>query len=248
MEALMLQARRIMSPRPSTELIKQAFPEARALYYPRNRLTTAYHEAGHAVLDRLIGVRVSSVEIGADGLSGFVKLDIKRGGISPPSPTWMLEAAALQIAVGYVGGIAAELLLHNLDVPPFFCFPMKYNPDQPYPGEHHLDDPHANSLPDGYWVRYILRKVFNSDAPLYYCQRLARALLCEHWGWVQAVASELDDKGIMNQERVDALAHPGCFGPVGEEVWSKIPIGSSRQPLTGGNSHRDFLLAADFCT
>lgn len=237
-QELMLQARprRAMSPRPSTEFIKQAFPEARALYYPRDRLTTAYHEAGHAVLNRLIGVRVSSVVIGADGLSGFVELDIKRGGVSQPSSTWMLEAAALQIAVTYVGGIAAEMLLHGLDVPPWFCFPMKYNPDEPYPDEPHPDNPHTEGLPDGYWARYVLRKAFNSEAPLYYCQRLARALLCEHWGWVQAVASELDEKGILDQRGVDALGvdHPGCFGRVGEEVWGEIPIGSSQTPLKRG--------------
>ncbi len=97
-------------------------------------------------------------------------------------PQKMLEEVSLSLSTMYVAGVMAELMLHGIEVD----------------GRLGLW-----GWSDYRYARTLLRDAFNTETPLYYCQRLASAVLDENWQWVSAVAGEIEAKG---QVSVDDIA------------------------------------------
>ncbi len=169
--------------------------------YPRDRLTVAYHEAAHAVLCCRFGIRIRGVVIYVDG-GGKVDLVHPQSPIPDLAPTGKptdrapaplhadssiprddLHMAATQLAVMYLGGIMAELLLHGLSV----------------------DGPLALDIPDWRAARAVLKEGFGHDRLLYECQSVACMILAEHWDWTSAVAAELDRCSEISVQEIDEL-------------------------------------------
>lgn len=154
--------------------------------YQVDRRTIALHEAGHAVLCCLIGVAITGAHVDPDGLSGKVKFAVSAVRVDKPHlPQDVLEHAAIQLATMYVGGEMAELLHHGLDVESW----------------HYL----LLDTSDWESARKVLWMAFRTAAPLFYCQRLARAMLTEHWAWVQSVADVIELKGVVDGDNVKRL-------------------------------------------
>lgn len=189
------------SPRPSPELIGRSFPEADTPDYPSSQLTRAYYMAGRAVLCRLIGMDINHHKIEAADSAGKVVLPVDPPKESTsPTPARMQQAATLQLATIYMGGVTAELLLHGLDVTAEHCHSMK-------------------SL-DGRRARAVLRSTFNSEDSLYYCQRLARALLSEQWEWVTLAAKKIHKEGSISTASIDEMGRRSVVAlPVEREEW-----------------------------
>lgn len=169
--------------------------------YPRDRRTIAHHEAAHAVLCCLFGVPIRGARVDADG-SGKVDLEVARhvdadaplprnateleapaADADIPLPSDAIELAAIRLAVMYVGGVMAELLLHGLSVSGWLA------------------------LYDSDWrnARAVLTEGFGHDLPLYDCQCVAGVALVEHWAWVSAVADELDLHGAITANDIRRL-------------------------------------------
>lgn len=154
--------------------------------YSKDRRTLAYHEAGHAVLCLLAGVHIVGAQVDEEGTAGKVELAVRRSVEDVASiPDEMLAAAAVRLASMYVGGVMCELLLHGVDV------------EQ---GSYLL----LNTT-DWDNARKLLHIVFGTDTPLFYCQRLARAVLTENWAWVEAVAIEIDAHGFVDAHDIKRL-------------------------------------------
>lgn len=174
--------------------MRWAWPPADLPDYPRDdRRTVAYHEAGHAVLQHLLQLPMTGVEVydqPKDNALGIVNMNtahIKARATEvsnieiPPS---VLESAAVDIATMYVAGVMAELKLHRLAVTGWlrlYCHDFKN-------------------------ARTVLFEAFGSDRPLYYCQCLAISILTEHWEWVEAVANRLETEGKLSANEVGRLA------------------------------------------
>lgn len=172
----------IERPPPFTQLLL-AGPMVGLPLYRITRRVIAHHEAAHAVLCSLFGLRIRNALIRADN-SGLV--DLVRPSAPPvdrPIPRAMLETAAVQIASMYLAGVMAELLLCG----------------QVLDGRVELD------IPDWRNARRVLVEVFECDVPLFFCQRYARYLLSKHWGWVRAVAAELMVRGTVSTEDIERL-------------------------------------------
>lgn len=194
--------------------------------WPRDRRTLAYHEAGHAVLSELCGMPVDAAEINAKSTKGEVRFVRAQGRANPlevPKETLEecamefkaaldkcpveikagLEKSAVEMAAMYVGGVMCELLLHDKDVAP---------------GAYLL-------LNDGDWdnARHLLWMVFACHTPLFYCQRLARAVLSENWAWVEAVAAEIESTGVADGATIRRLQG---------ETLEGIPALKAEQPVS----------------
>lgn len=201
---------------------------------PRDRRTLAYHEAGHAVLSELYGLAVDTAEVNAQGTKGKVRLVRPQGRANHyEAPKLMikewavefkamldkgpveikagLEKTALELAAMYVGGVMCELLLHDKDLAPG-TYLLLHNQD--------WDD-----------ARHILWMVFSCHTPLFYCQRLARAVLAENWAWVEAVAAEIESVGVADGATIRRLQQETLQSTPtgGAELSLKISV-----PATGG--------------
>ncbi len=151
--------------------------------YPFNRRAVAFHEAGHVVLGSVFSLPITSAVVHEKpddtGEAGKIHMDlegIQRRAASVDEdkiPHAMLQEAALEIAAMYVAGHLAMLYhyQHRID------------------GWLDIDDLDYRN------ARSVLRKAFHSDLPLYFCHRLAQAVLAETWDWVSAIAAVLETKG-----------------------------------------------------
>lgn len=165
--------------------------------YPYCRATVAHHEAAHAVMFTLAGRRIGQAKIAANdgteahGIVTFADAPSRsartEAGSIPVVPCWHppFQSLAVSYAAAYAAGTFAEMLLHGVDVE----------------NDHYL----LLDTEDWHAARRMLLVSFGSIAPMFYCQRFARALLTENWVWVQAVAHELERHGAVNADTVARL-------------------------------------------
>lgn len=162
--------------------------------YPRDRRTVAFHEAGHAVVAYLLRLPMLSASVDREphangGFAGIVNMDFDKIKASAAAvadgdiPQSVMERAAIDIATMFVAGAMAELRLHGQDAN----------------GALDLD------WPDFKNASTVLRKVFGSDAALHLCQRLASALLFEHWDWVGCVGNSIWWHGSVSLDEIARL-------------------------------------------
>ncbi|ALP53986.1 hypothetical protein Tel_13040 [Candidatus Tenderia electrophaga] len=182
--------------------------------WPRDRRTLAYHEAGHAVLSELCGLAVDVAKINTEGSKGEMRFVKPRPCADVPEfPQAMIEKVAVEMAAMYVGGVMCELLLHGRDLKP---------------GTYLL-------LNDRDWTnaKRILWKAFSSHTPLFYCQRLARAVLSENWTWVRAVAAEIEAVGIADGATVRRLRGESAQGIPADGAEQSLRIRAPRAAGAG---------------
>lgn len=180
--------------------------------WPRNRRTLAYHEAGHTVLSELCGLAVDVAEINPEGDIGEMRFVTPQPRADAPDiPQAMIEKAAVEIAAMYMGGVMCELLLHGRDLKPGTCL----------------------LLNDRDWTnaKHMLWTAFSSHTPLFYCQRLARAVLSENWAWVEAVAAEIEAAGSADGATVRRLRGESVQGIPTEGAGQSLQI---RPPAAAG--------------
>lgn len=201
-----------IEPRPPVSWMRRVWPATGTLpAYPYDRTTIAHHEAAHAVLFTLAGRRIGQAQIAADddpSVNGRVtfadfpsrRSDCENGVPISVTPIWHepFQPIAVSYAVAYEGGTLSEMLLHGVDVED---------------GHYLLMD-----SVDSRAARRMLWVSFASFTPMFYCQRLARALLTENWAWVQAVAYELERHGAADADTVDRL---------GRAVGAPLPVDSA---------------------
>lgn len=184
-----------MSTKPlRTEWMRWAWPAADLPDYRRDdRRTVAYHEAGHAVLQCLLHLPMTGVEVydqPKDGALGIVNMDmahIKALATEVSDieiPRSVLESAAVNLATMFVAGAMAELKLHGLEVTGWLRLDCR----------------------DFKNARIVLCEAFGWDRPLYYCQCLATTILTEHWEWVRVVANRLETDGKISPNEIWHLA------------------------------------------
>lgn len=172
------------------DTVHTRYPMAKIPPYPCNARTTAYHEAGHAVLCAILRVPMKSVELHTDG-GGIVVFNLEKinsaaDNIPPeldnnPMFNALLDKARYECAAMYVAGRIAELILHGIEWEGFI----------------------ALDIPDWRNARYVLQEGFGHDQALYYCQRLAHWVLLENWAWVVALATEIETHGLVDGARVN---------------------------------------------
>jgi hypothetical protein len=170
-----------------------AWPKVALPEYPRDRRTVAYHEAGHAVLSHMLRLPMTGARVhdAAPGVTpcGIVNMDqsaikaLAEVTMDTEIPQPLHELVAVELAAMYVAGTMAELKLHGLEVN----------------GWLGVDSPDFKN------ARSILCDAFEWDGPLYYCQRLASAVLTENWPWVVAVADEINAQGSVTAEDIARL-------------------------------------------
>ncbi len=160
--------------------------------YPRDRRTIAYHEAGHAVVSYLQNLPILGARLHAeplDGEAGRVDLNLDKIKSSAAAtadkkfPQAIMECAAINIATMYVAGVMTELRLHGVEV----------------------NGPLDLDWRDFQNARTVLRDVFGDDAPLYFCQRLASALLADNWDWVGCVGNSIWFYGPVDVDEIGRL-------------------------------------------
>lgn len=160
---------------------------------PRDRRTWAYHEAGHAVLAHILNLPIVEARVHAatlkTGEAGAV--EIKWPTTDKPAPipdaeipAELRELASIEIATVFVAGVMAELALHNIEA---------------Y-GWLDLD------CSDWRGARRALKKGFDSDLPLWFCQKTASAVLAENWRHVIAVAAAIEESGTVTAAEIASLA------------------------------------------
>jgi hypothetical protein len=144
--------------------------------FERDARSIAHHEAGHAVVLDCIGMPISRIE--ASPTRGQVSIDIEavRRCSEVPMDDAAKERAACQLAAGYMAGLQAELILHDIR-----------------PGGMVLPDDHDHRA-----ARTILCEVCGTAISLGYCQLLARHFLTTNWPNVQRLADRLQICGEMD--------------------------------------------------
>ena len=176
-------------PMPPLSHARQAWPLVRCPPYKRDRLTVAYHEAGHAVLCAtfslpFIGVSVfvddSTAEQPADTIAGAVRLAEYK---PPPERPEATEHDGLALAAVLVGGIQCELLLHRLPCPGWLGIATQ----------------------DYTQARAALRLACGHELGLYFAQQLARHVLTTRWSAVAEVAGRLHEHGQIEAGEVFEL-------------------------------------------
>lgn len=167
--------------------------------YTRDLRTTAYHEAGHAVLFLAFGIPIKEVcmdlsptEPGFVG-GGYVAQDKEmiaelRKELSHTNPPLSddkklhsEQAGALWAAASYLAGEQAELILHGITV----------------------NGPVFLPTPDQKVAKDMLRDAFRHTHGVYYCQRLARAILLDLWPAAEAIANALLKAGRLDSDQVN---------------------------------------------
>jgi len=174
---------------------RESFPA-----YQQTALTIAHHEAGHAVVCMFFGIPIQAARFDTETLSGAVELD--RAGMKeererlsslskkPCDETKTVQQAALWASAMYFAGMEAEFIFHGIT----------------------HKGPVFVGTSDQQAALEILRDAYGHTTPVYYCQRLARAILLENWRSVSAIAESLHENGYMNIEAIKSAAHRGNHG------------------------------------
>ncbi len=168
---------------PPRQWVRRVVGTAPTPKIPGDARTLAFHEAGHAVVAAGFGVPLDRIEVNFQRLRGAVHVDRpacrqfaeERGGGDEARSQSLEEFAAVSAATIYMAGKQAELLLHEIAV----------------------EGTLRPSDTDTIQARRVLLEAFGHDAPLWYCQRLARYLLACNWGLVTSVAEELLASGTI---------------------------------------------------
>ena len=159
--------------------------------YPVTRLGVCFHEAGHVVASRAVGLSIESAVVAVDSETGRVSGNVQRRcsdaydrtAPAVACPPGLLRLAGVRMAATYLAGYQAELLYHHIELP----------------GCLMLDEA------DIQMASRALRVTYRTVSGLLYVQRLARVILRTLWGRVEAVAYELDAKGTLNNADLDRL-------------------------------------------
>lgn len=151
-----------------------SWPIVKLPSHQKDRRTIAHHEAAHAVLLHLFGLPIAGASVydaaDEDGVLGYVQVGECKPPVSGVSDQAERERAAINLAAIYLGGIMAELHLHELQLHGRLFLP-------------------GNS--DFIHARNVLLKVFGWDRALYFAQLHAAELVAAHWGWIARVADAL---------------------------------------------------------
>lgn len=165
--------------------------------YTRDLKTIAYHEAGHALLFLANGISILEVYLDIESdqageAPGHVRQDRQRiaelreemAHVKPPSDEAQKrrsdQEGILRAAAIFLAGEQAELILHGLTV----------------------DGPVYTSSPDQRVAMGMLRDAFRHTHGVYYCQRLARAILLDLWPVVESIANALLKTGRLDSDQV----------------------------------------------
>lgn len=181
---------------PSITTLAAAAPLAAMPAVDQSWRGIAFHEAGHAVLMHLFRLRQNGAELTTvDGrVKGKVEVDFP-----PPEAAAVevclgeLQVAALRIAAMYMAGIAAQMLKDALTV-------------------------EGAILADAPDWRNAERALDYGEVPgsaigrIYYCQRLAMAVLSRHWPAVVAIATALGQRGKLTAQEIATLCEGGALG------------------------------------
>lgn len=153
----------------------------------------AFHEAGHAVFMHLFRLRQNGAEITTvDGrVKGKVKVDLP-----PPEaaavdvPLEDLQVAALRLAAMYMAGFIAQILKDGL----------------PLDGAILVDAPDWHNAERALDLGEVPG---SSTGRIFFCQRLAMAVLSRHWSAVVAVAAALEQRGELSAQEIAILCEGG---------------------------------------
>lgn len=159
--------------------------------YSRDRLTVCYHEAGHAVLCKLVGIGVLGASLGTSESpeivpGGKVEIDVSTDSECDLDaiPGTMLRLLSVKFATMYLSGYQTELVLHDIDLPG--CLLLQ--------GERDYEN-----------ASELLRMTYKHDLGIFYCQKLARCTLLAFWEYVEAYAHELYLRGTLSRADSDRL-------------------------------------------
>jgi hypothetical protein len=192
--------------------------------YPRTRMNLCYHEAGHAVMARIVkfNARSATVEVFFDNGATGGNVCLPKGSDSrepaPDMPPFLMRLASIQLAAIYLAGFESEQIYHGIELPGCLL----------------IDAPDIRN------ASQFLCATYGTAQGLYYVQRLARVILRTTWDFVQAVAYELDAKGTLTEVDLEELL--GDLEPLPEEVFY-VPLhddlGHNWQPRALHSAHTE---------
>jgi hypothetical protein len=150
--------------------------------YTISRRTLCFHEAGHAVAMRYYNICPREALV-RDDLTGHVRPP-EHNAPAPNLTPFLEQWVATEAATVYCAGLQAELLLQGL----------------PLSGVLLVESSDATK------ARSILFEAFGHGlGPVYYAQRLARAILKERWALVGRVAQALDRHNTLSAQNLEHL-------------------------------------------
>lgn len=176
-------------PYPSLRELAMVAPIARMPTLDWSLRGIAYHEAGHAVMIHLFRLRQNGAEVGASG--GKVHLN-------PPPPVSVdiampvvdLQIAALRIAAVFLAGVMAQMLKDGIGLEGVLL-------------DDSSDWRRAGQVLDGAEIPG------SATGRLFYCQKLAMAMLSRRWCTVVAVAEALEYRSSLTAYEVATLCEGG---------------------------------------
>lgn len=160
-------------PMPPRRWLRRVWPEVPTPARTLTREVCAFHEAGHVVYARWVGLPISDAQIGDSGGAANLDLLAIRAAPARAPSAEDLELRAAEVAALYCAGRQAERLLAG---PPFVGVIR--------PG----DSDHRRACE-------MLQHWTKHTAGLGYAQLLARAVLSNLWSEVDAVATHLIEHG-----------------------------------------------------
>lgn len=177
-------------------------PARRVLELPdiADRVLLAYHEAGHAVALRAFGLPIWRAELLP--MSGRVSQiidttladDDVAGGFSLEQLATLADVTAISHAATAAAGVQAELLARYGGAARGLRGVRVVRPGS-----------------DEQVMTAHLAGRFDAPLPVAYCQHVARAILCQHWPGVEALARYLYALGTATGAMIDSLLAPaGC--------------------------------------
>lgn len=188
-----------MSHYPPKRWINRVWQSVPMPSYTRDLRTTAYHEAGHAVLLLAFGVPIREVCLDISSAEpnfvggGYVAQDkvmiaelreelaLNRPPIDADRKQKSEQEGALWAAASYLAGEQAELILHGITV----------------------NGPVFLPSADQKVAKNMLREAFRHTHGIFYCQRLARAILMDLWPAAEAIANALLKAGRLDSDQVN---------------------------------------------
>ncbi len=170
--------------------IRRCYPVAPTPDYPRNAMTLAFHEAGHALLCAIFRVPMTGAEIDRTGVyAGKVSFEAQPDN-DASVPADALRRSALRLAAMFQSGVVAEIIHHGLEIP-----------------EGHVLLRETSDWDKARRVLELGGVVGSATGGLYVSQQLAFGLLHSGWAGVESLAHVLLRRGTVKQYEILQIFH-----------------------------------------
>jgi hypothetical protein len=215
----------IVEPRPPLRWVRRHWPVMDAPHLPRDRLSTCYHEIGHAVVGWAYGNPVCGVVVRRDNSGssyhtyGYASKDFnpnleKSDGPLPLDGMWQLMPSKIAIydrLLSCKRGIDAELRPFNATIMQDAALAVASDYFAGTMAEmllhgHQLSGPFALPGCSDFDLAYMaLNLTFGGNIGVFYAMATARAILTEHWPVVQRLATALDELHFLHGDEIQPL-------------------------------------------